>query len=72
MEYSEKELINILERSSRFFSTNKYHMYFHGETTAVTRFANNDVTDNQVFSDASLTLKSYMGQREGSDSLYHW
>ena len=65
MNWSRDDLMQTLDRASGFFSMGAYHLFFRGERTGITRFANNEITDNQHFADAGLTIRAYDEQRTG-------
>ena len=55
----------MLERAGRLVRSEGHHLYVRGEKTGITRFANNEITDNQVTADARVTIRAYAGDRAG-------
>jgi predicted Zn-dependent protease len=65
MRWSKDEVMAKLEEAGRMFSTNAFHLFLRIERTGITRFANNEITDNQFYADALLTIRAYLGNRIG-------
>jgi predicted Zn-dependent protease len=65
MRWNKDDVLGKLDEAGRMFSTNSFHLFLRIERTGITRFANNEITDNQFYADALLTIRAYVGNRVG-------
>jgi predicted Zn-dependent protease len=69
MRWDRNELLPVLERAGSHFQSDGHHLHIKCERTGITRFANNEITDNQFFSDAQVTIRAYTGARVGTATV---
>ena len=65
MKWDRDELLSVLERTGALFRSEGHHLHVKCENTGITRFANNEITDNQAFVEATVTVRAYTGDRFG-------